>query len=255
MIIRGLTFETTPFEKRKALVDYLKSYGVKLPTVRLIWQPEESAGEFFARIEYYSPHCNLLICIYDSTLIGKLSLADIEFRTRTVLNFRNNEFFDHEFTVEILNEGGGDWLGEDEEVIKKATLCQSLCTFAGIRTAATFYLSDNLARFFDFAKKSFLKPTYVFISWYPNWTPKYHPDWRSIFLLLSDIFPKSLLGFGEFGPQPKKAGIAERKKLIREIHTLKIVDPNYCLGGFYWNAADDFTMHGILRDTLINYGN
>jgi hypothetical protein len=252
-LIRGVTFETTPAKDMPRLEKYLESLPYRA-TVRLVWQDDESQLGFLTRCRRIALHADILACVCDSTLTKKLTLTQHEGRARVVARSGIVGL-----TVEILNEGGGDWLGPDEEVFAKARAAETACRFAEVRTAATLYLDgedwnvaeeeDAPSRMEAFGINSRLSPDLALVSWYPNWTPDVKPGWASVFGALSRAFPKADLGFGEFGMEPKTGRRAD--SLIREIHAVRDIHPRFRGGYFYWDTATaSQAALDVIRETL-----
>lgn len=249
MIIRGFTFEETPKNRRHTLAAWLQYLPFRA-TVRMVWQPDEPWDDFFERCIWVGQYADVLVTFCDSSLIGAkdkngtplMPLAAYQGRAKAVAQLKAHI---PGLTAELLNEGGGDWLGPDQEVLEKALAAQAILDQAGVQTAATFYLDgDNPERIFKFAKYAAqvgLLPGWAMVSWYEfsSATP-FSPAWGTVFSALGTIFPNAeALCFGEFGPEPKKLSVAERIALIKSIQGIRNVTPRFAGGYFYWRAATE----------------
>lgn len=249
-IIRGFTFEETSKNRQHTLAAWLQYLPFR-PTVRMVWQPDEQWDDFFERCIWVGQYADVLVTFCDSSLIGAkdkngtplMPLAAYQGRAKAVAQLKAH--IPSGFTVELLNEGGGNWLGPDQEVLEKAIAAQAILNEAGVQTAATFYLDgDNPGRFYIFAQAAAdagLVVDWPLVSWYPySSSAIFLPSWTDLFSRLGNIFPNTgALGFGEFGAEPKKLSPAQRIALIRSIQGIRNVTPRFAGGYFYWDAAKE----------------
>ena len=76
---------------------------------------------------------------------------------------------------------------------------------------------------------------YVFVSYYEDDCNDLQPDWPVVFKRLAEKFPKSKIGFGEVGTLNK----ANKAEFINRYYKLKITEPNYVGGYFWWYYKQD----------------
>ena len=138
---------------------------------------------------------------------------------------------------EVGNEIGGDWMGPDDAVAEKVSSALNICRFAGVKTAVTWYLSGTFpGRSRSVVATWNLPSDLALYSWYPNYSPRYEPDWNDWFNLLAMKYPNAQVGFGEFGGEPNPKTHIHRAKLIEKIYAIKPACPRFIGGYFYWDT-------------------
>jgi hypothetical protein len=87
---------------------------------------------------------------------------------------------------------------------------------------------------------------YVLISFYEDDCNGISPDWPAVFQQLGDMFPNSLIGFGETGTIYS----AKKESYINHYYKLHIDHPRYIFGDFWWYF--DMNQNGGAGDMVPN---
>ncbi len=224
----GLTFDDASNPKKIAA--YLATFPER-PTVRLICDEPGSGFDWrgmLDAVKIISQQANIMMMVCDSYYIKKISLTEMAARTKRVVDL----FGPFIRTVEIGNEIGGDWLGPLSEVHAKVEVCRKMVP-SHLNTAITWYYdgNDNGLALMKALGSHTWKADWHLVSWYPNWGVDAVPDWSAVFRVLKTL-GGSLVGFGEFGEEPKKYLASQRAAMIRAQYALGYP------GNFYWNAWD-----------------
>jgi hypothetical protein len=241
----GLTFDSTT--KLNRITDYLRGFKVR-PVVRLICDAPQSGFNWSQLVDpcrFISQYADIMISVIDSYYMKNFSAKSYAARVNNVLA----TYGQWAKIIEIGNEVSGDWLGPDEYVYEKLLVAAALVKKEGLETAVTHYLDgNNPSRMIAWARQFSCNADYQLVSWYPNWSPEHQPDWNQVFKDLAGVYPTATLGFGEFGPQPKKWTEAQRISLIRRIYSVKPAGVlNYQGFGFYWNTYQELGNPSVLR--------
>lgn len=198
--------------------------------------------------------------ILDSYYVKTLTPAQYEKRAKEYVNLLK----DHVDIWEIGNEINGEWLGGTKSVINKIKRAGKVVKAAGGTTAITLYYNDECwakssnemfrwtKNWIDDELKGLVD--YVFVSYYEcedGGQPT--PNWPEVFKKLSTIFPGKKLGIGEVGTTVAK----DKNALIQEFYSMKIDNPNFVNGNFWWYFYPDMVPYTksywkTLNDTIIN---
>lgn len=180
--------------------------------------------------------------ILDSYYVKTLTPIQYEKRTKEYVNLLKN-YVD---IWEIGNEVNGEWLGTSSSVVNKIKKAGKIVKAAGGKTAITLYYNDQCwskssnemfrwtNKWIDDEIKNMVD--YVFVSYYEcedGGQPD--PNWPEVFKKLSAIFPGKKLGIGEVGTTVAK----DKKALIQEFYGMKINNPNFVNGNFWWYFYPD----------------
>jgi hypothetical protein len=146
---------------------------------------------------------------------------------------------------EIGNEINGEWLGTTSDVVAKAKSAFDLAKGRGYKTALTLYWNASCYSKADhemFAWTAANIPAsmksgldYVLVSYYDDDCPGTKPDWSAVFSKLAMMFPTAKLGIGECGT----TNAAAKTEFINRYYGLKIAEPRYVGGQFWWYFVDD----------------
>jgi len=246
--IYGITFDD-PY-KYKQIVDSLTVIGRKV-TARLVFDENMAAKEYVTPAREIHKVAFVMGELLDSLYVKTLSVDQYKARTTEYLKALNGSVD----IWEIGNEANGDWLGSGIAV--KFYESFKLVKAAKQKTALTLYYNstcipkDKSFEMFAWAKKNIPADMksgldYVFISYYEDDCPGAKPNWPTVFRQLAGLFPNSKIGFGEVGTKAKnkkedaKAVTARKTEYINRYYSMKISEPNYVGGYFWWYGSQDF---------------
>jgi hypothetical protein len=159
--------------------------------------------------------------------------------------------------AEAGNEVNGNWLGT--QTAEKIQLALEVCHGAALPTAVTYYLSaDEPSQMFGWIDQYRLDSKYALISYYPNTSPGYEIEPKSIFSQFARKFSSStILGWGEYGTQDangkNKAPMKDRAVLIRKVEKQwwELISPdisNYAGLGGYWDWGTDRDLDQVFKE-------
>lgn len=202
--------------------------------LRVVWdapgdKPDwEGIKEFIRAV---SPHADIWLSLADSTALS--SLPPKAMRARAKKAQAEVGYFLSGY--EIGNEVNGNWLGQGVAGRVRAAAEE----LKDRPTLITYYLDgdapEQMARW---AAKHELQSTYAGISWYPNETPKFHPDWKAVIeKLYRTVYCPILIGETGAESEIKPRPSAEAQiKVIEEMYALR-PDVECFHGGYYfWSA-------------------
>jgi hypothetical protein len=156
------------------------------------------------------PNIEIMMQPADSLLVKKISFTDY---TRLFYDYRDG-YADIKPTIEIGNEMGGDWLGDDSDTINKVTSAAEIVRNGGMKTHLCLYLDSpqdvsNIEDLSMFKWASQLPIRYretminqVGISFYEQDSDNFLVPasmWENIFDALHALFPNSEMRMSEFG--------------------------------------------------------
>lgn len=153
-------------------------------------------------------HSQFMVQPCDSFYIKHLTVGDYERIFRELV-----DLFAFADSFEVLNEGGGDWLGDDESVLQKLTLATNIVRAKGKKTHLCLYF-ENPTTVEDIPNSSMMKFANkiphtvregidsVGISYYPQDNSGQNllmSERLAIFEGLQKLFPMATLANSEFG--------------------------------------------------------
>lgn len=187
-------------------------------------------------MEAIAPHADIMITIIDSYFMK--SFAPKTFYDRTVKAIWHYHPWAKAF--EVANEMTGHWIGPYKRKFQKcANIATDLVRKEGFKSVITWYYDGNDPdRMFDIGFDYPCNADYHLISWYPNQSPGFYPKWQEVFDRFAEMCPEGLLGFGEFGCEPKTWTPKQKAFLIEQMYDIKINHPRFIGGYFYWNAYE-----------------
>jgi hypothetical protein len=159
--------------------------------------------------------------------------------------------------VEAGNEVNGNWLGS--QTAEKVRFALEECQGVKLPAAVTYYLSaDEPDQMFEWIDNNPLSSKYALISHYPNTTPDYKIDPKSILSRFARKFSTATtLGWGEYGTEDQNdknnAPMSERAALIRQVeqHWWELISPllsNYAGLGGYWDWGTDKELDKVFKE-------
>lgn len=215
------------------------------PTSRLVFDEYVPASYYEKVIKKLHPITYLMGEIPDSSAMSLYSVKAFKKRTEEYLNY----YGDAIDIWEIGNEVNGEWLGNNEDTVRKMEIAYDLVKAKEGVTALTLYFNEGCAELpdhemFEWAKANIndqLKQglDYVFVSFHPDDCPGIDPDWNKVFARLHSMFPHSKIGFGETGTKNRNKKI----EYLHHFYSLRIDVPNYVGGYFWWYFCDDMVPH------------
>jgi hypothetical protein len=223
-----------------SIIESLRRLARK-PTARIVF--DETVGPAYYRnaaIQMASVSY-LMGEILDSAYVRKISIRGYLNRTTRYLDSMG----DIVHIWEVGNEVNGEWLGKTDAVVAKISGAYDLVKARGKTTALTLYYNEDCwARrsneMFTWAQANIPERMkngldYVFISYYEEDCNELRPDWPTVFARLAAMFPNSKIGFGEVGSSDPD----RKAELLTRYYTMKIDQPNYIGGYFWWYYRED----------------
>lgn len=226
-------------KKIKAAVKYLSDFERKDLCVRVVMEKD-------APLEIYKEPCRLLheagigVMIEPIDSFFMKSYKTPKIYTKRIL--KAIEAVDPYISiVEVGNEVNGDWVGGNAIGRVNAAIDAVKNLDGHYLTAITPIISrDDQRAWVDFFESHRVETTdLALFSYYPRDGSSKILDWNLQFEALGEIFPKSQLGFGEFGMEAEGKPpplLSEEMALIKEFYTKKISHPRCIGGGGYWDA-------------------
>ncbi len=218
------------------------------PVVRIVFDHGRSAEYYAPAVRAIASRADIMGQILDSSAMAKISTPEFLNRTREFL-----EAFPEEVTVwEVGNEINGEWLGDVSRVRDKVTGAQRILTAAGKSTALTLFYNPNCwykpeNEMFRWVRDNLSEDVrgefdYAFVSYYESACKNYRPDsWDPVFKEVGDLFPKSLLGFGEVGLRKPvtPATSDEGQRMMTYYYSVRPDMDRFIGGWFWWYARQD----------------
>jgi hypothetical protein len=269
----GLTVESV---NTTTLVTAVKSFE-KRPTVRVVFQPGNSANYYKPALQALKPHADIVGLLYDSTAMAKATLSQVRDKTTNFLTTLG-PLVD---VWEIGNEINGEWTdpgypnrtqANPAATSAKVDAMYDLVSAAGKKTAITGMYMPNCFEWPENEMFTWLNQnisakvksgvTYAWISYYEdNCTNTIYSQshWNQIFNQLGALFPSSLVGFGEVGysqgnwagPNNSRLSNSHKIALMNRYYGLKISHPRYMGGYFWWYFGQDgIPVHNPLWEAL-----
>jgi hypothetical protein len=223
-----------------SIIESLRRMARK-PTARIVF--DETVGPAYYRKAAISMSAvsYLMGEILDSAYVRRISVNGYLNRTTRYLDSMGEVIN----IWEIGNEVNGEWLGRTADVVAKISGAFDLVKARGKITALTLYYNEDCwARkaneMFTWAQANIparMKQglDYVLISYYEEDCNDLRPDWPAVFTRLTAMFPNSRIGFGEIGTSDP----AKKAELLTRYYTMKIDQPNYIGGHFWWYWRED----------------
>lgn len=236
--IYGVTIDS--IENLPAIIKSLKSLKFK-PTTRIVFDENEEASTYEDAAAQIHEVSFVMGEILDSFFVKDISTEDYTARTKEYLNALGNNVD----IWEIGNEINGEWLGDTASVVAKMNAAYEVIKGKKKPAALTLYYNEGCwekksNEMFTWARKNISEDMkqgldYVFISYYEDDCNDLQPDWPQVFKELAALFPKSKIGFGEVGTKHT----ARKKDYINRYYNLKINQPNFVGGYFWWYFSQD----------------
>jgi hypothetical protein len=262
--IYGLTLDS--MEDLPAILAALRGFSRKV-TVRIVFDRGMDPADYREAVDQIHQVAYILGQPADSSYVKHYTLA--QYRARFAAYLR--AFGDRVELWEIGNEVNGNWLGPRPEVAAKVAAAYDVVRAAGGKTVLTLLYNEGqgCARAPDCAEAPHYEMyawvgkhipeklrrgvDYLLLSYYPEHSPGFSPDWEREFARLGRIFPNAKLGFGELGLE--EGAETEKAALIREFYSLRIGHPRYIGGIFWWYGKQDLVPRSkplwrVLDDTI-----
>ena len=223
-----------------AIIESLQRLARK-PTARIVF--DETVGPAYYRKAAIamSSVSYLMGEILDSAYVKRYSVSGYLNRTTRYLDSMG----DIVHIWEVGNEVNGEWLGTTSSVVAKISGAYDLVKARGKVTALTLYYNEDCwsrraNEMFTWAQTNIparMKQglDYVLVSYYEEDCNDLRPDWPTVFAKLAAMFPNSKIGFGEVGTSDP----ARKAETLTRYYTMKIDQPNYIGGHFWWYFRED----------------
>jgi len=220
----------------------LKSLSLlpKRPTVRFVFDPGIRAEEYLYFCKQLKPIADIMGQFVDSESIKTYTFAKYQERVIEYVTVLK----DYVDIWECGNEVNGDWCGYPYQVWQKVVGAIQEVKKRGKRAAVTYYYDleppeNKQFEMFNWITEHPLKPDLALISVYENWYPGVVLDFKKLFTRFLLEFPDAEIGFGEFGPQPRKFSQSKRAAMIERYHAFSFPSSNWIGGWFYWDFSVD----------------
>ncbi len=223
-----------------SIVESLQRLSRK-PTARIVF--DETMGPAYYRKAAISMAqvSYLMGEILDSAYVKRFSVSGYLNRTTRYLDSMG----DIVHIWEVGNEVNGEWLGTTSTVVAKISGAYDLVKARGKVAALTLYYNEDCwsrraNEMFTWAQTNIparMKQglDYVLVSYYEEDCNDLRPDWPTVFAKLAAMFPNSKIGFGEIGTSDP----ARKAETLTRYYTMKINQPNYIGGYFWWYYRED----------------
>ncbi len=223
-----------------AIIESLQRLARK-PTARIVF--DETVGPAYYRKAAIamSSVSYLMGEILDSAYVRRYSVNGYLNRTTRYLDSMGDTIH----IWEVGNEVNGEWLGTTASVVAKISGAYDLVKARGKVTALTLYYNEDCwsrraNEMFTWAQKNIPERMkqgldYVLVSYYEEDCNDLRPDWPTVFAKLAAMFPNSKIGFGEVGTSDP----ARKAETLTRYYTMKIDQPNYIGGHFWWYFRED----------------
>ncbi len=279
-LIHGVTVDNSSDirdpQYREKLLASLKHISVT-PTIRLVYTPGDKKG--------FIPAKSYLDATTQIRVVGSVMGQPVDsFYMKCFTPAEHlSRFKDYVDTLgevvdiwEVGNEINGEWLfgstadcsqkvsvsaTSQADVVTKMTEAYDYVKSRGKVAALTLYYNAKCGgppanEMFTWAEAHIPTPMrmgldYLLVSYYEVDCGGYRPDWQQTFERLAVMFPKSKLGFSEFGwSDNKPPEYSAMKGIIRRTYDVHPNIPNWIGGGFYWEFAQDMVPYDPSPDSL-----
>jgi len=223
-----------------AVIESLQRLAKK-PTARIVFDETMGPAYYRKAAIAMSSVSWLMGEILDSAYVKRFSVTGYLNRTTRYLDSMGDIIH----IWEVGNEVNGEWLGTTASVVAKITGAYDLVKARGKVTALTLYYNEDCwsrrsNEMFTWAQNNIparMKQglDYVLVSYYEEDCNDLRPDWPTVFAKLAAMFPNSRIGFGEIGTTDP----ARKADYLTRYYTMKINQPNYIGGHFWWYYRED----------------
>lgn len=211
------------------------------PTARIVFDEKMGPSYYRQAAIAMSQVSYLMGEILDSAFVRRISVSGYLNRTTRYLDAMGDIIN----VWEVGNEVNGEWLGKTADVVAKISGAYDLVKARGKVTALTLYYNEDCwsrpsNEMFTWAQTNIparMKQglDYVLVSYYEEDCNGLKPDWAAVFKRLAAMFPNSRIGFGEIGATDP----AIKADYLTRYYTMKIDEPNYIGGYFWWYYRED----------------
>lgn len=241
------------------VTDYLSSLPGRRPMVRIVFDQWRTAESYAPAVRAIAPHADIMGQLLDSSAMSHYSVDEYTSRAREFVD----AFGDEVFMWEVGNEVNGEWLGSREDVRDKIVAATDVIRSAGGRTAVTLFYNPYCYRYAEnlmipwaetyLSEQERASFDYVFVSYYAQQCGDHLPEsWDPIFREVGDLFPHSLLGFGEVGltsPVTEET-VSDAEWTMRYYYAQRPATERFIGGWFWWYARQDLVESPhLLRET------
>lgn len=224
------------------------------PTARIVFDETMGPSYYRKAAITLSSVSWLMGEILDSAYVKRFSVTGYLNRTTRYLDAMGDVIN----VWEVGNEVNGEWLGTTASVVAKITGAYDLVKARGKATALTLYYNQDCwsrrsNEMFTWAQANIpdrMKQglDYVLVSYYEEDCNDLRPDWTTVFAKLAAMFPNSRIGFGEIGTTDP----AHKAEYLTRYYTMKIDQPNYIGGYFWWYFREDMVPWTLPLWTTLN---
>lgn len=245
----GITLDDVSEHSITAIIDAIKALPVK-PTARIVIDADKKPADFVSLLAGIHEVAYIMLCPCDSYDMAFYKTAE-SYKAR----FAECAAYLAPYVDiwEIGNEVNGEgWLGDSEKLIaEKVYTAWKYIHQQGFATALTAYMADPDSQSIAMEDwlLNYIPPDmrntldYVLVSYYDDDNDGKHEEWQNMFKNLYNMFPNSLLGFGECGfAKPHNAGKTFNTQADRYYRMLPY-NHRYIGGYFWWYWQEDCIPH------------
>ena len=226
----------------------------KMPTTRIVFDENVAPSYYRNAAVAISKVSYVMGEILDSEYVKTVTVPGYIDRTSQYLNALS----DVVDIWEVGNEINGEWLGTNTDVVAKMTGAYDMVKAQNKTAALTLYYNKDCwsrksNEMFTWSNTNIpyrMKQglDYVLISYYEADCNNLKPDWPTVFHNLALMFPNSKIGFGEVGSTSRTG----KASYLTRYYTMKINEPKYIGGYFWWYARQDIVPYTKSLWTTLN---
>jgi hypothetical protein len=266
--LHGITVDNV--SRLPEIVDSIGHLGQKM-TTRIVYDPGKKASEYREATVKIGKVSYVMGEIVDSFYMKCYTVGEHRERTKEYVDTLG----DVVDIWEIGNEINGDWTyGSTAKCKPKARVKSTTETEVAVKmveaydyvkskgkvTELTLYYNKGCGappshEMFTWAEANIPERMkqgldYVLISYYEDDCHGLQPDWPAVFQQLSQMFPRSKIGFGECGAQHRKSSYEAKKQYIDRYYRRQIQLPNFVGGCFWWYFRQDMVPYKNSRGKI-----
>lgn len=210
-------------------------------TARVVFDEGQPASVYVPVVRRIHESADVMGELLDSQSVAAVSVQQYLDRTSEYLDALGDDVD----VWEVGNEVNGEWLGTTSDVVAKVRGAWDRVRARGKRAALTLYYNAGCVSAADHEMFTWVEANvpadmrraldWVLVSYYEDDCPGPRPDWEAVFGRLAALFPAAGLGIGECGTTV----VAEKESALRRCYGLRLEEPRFIGGFFWWYFSDD----------------